>query len=264
MKNYKIIIVLLFLFLLITGVEFVHRFTGGAPESNAGEDAKAGEEGITDVDEQQTSVDFIKDDMWNGRKVVQNLRILDGEINDLSDDRESQQKKIKQFAEQFLQMEMDVGKFVQDRSTEDAFVLYLRALALRMHRYGGSEDDVVGFFFKGLEKYKACCLMGIPNDTSLDDEDLVRWDESLQWLRGSLYDNLCNIKRHLFDSYLIGVSDESQPMVKSRFFEYYTNTTQELVRMELEFKRRRENLRRVSGSKFIKQCQRDAQPKEDE
>ena len=83
--------------------------------------------------------------------------------------------------------------------------------------------------------------MSIPNVEHLDEDALVKWDESLQWLRGSLFDNLNNIKRHLFDSYLIGVSQELQPIVETRFSEYYIHTTQELSRVELENMQRRGN-----------------------
>ena len=49
------------------------------------------------------------------------------------------------------------------------------------------------------------------------------------------------MERHLFDAYLIGISEEQKPNVKVRFTEYYTRATQELARVEFEDRRLRDN-----------------------
>lgn len=265
MRNYKKIIISLFVFFMIIVFWLVHCFTGGAQ-------VKTESKNTTHIKGQQTSsIAFINSDIWDGRKVAQNIKILDEEINDLSASHESRQKKIEQLAEQFLRLEMDVEKFVQDRSTDDAFVLYLRALTSRIQQYGGSEDDAVEFFFAGLQKYKTICLMDIPDVARLDDKSLLKWDEALQWLRGSMCNNLNNIKRHLFDSYLIGISEELRPNVRVRFSKYYTHTTQEVARVELEHRRQRDNQARSRRSgltglpaRIYDAAQRDALPKEEE
>lgn len=238
MKKHKKKIILLFVFLMLIAFALVHCFTDGVQE------AKIESKKTTNTNEQQASIAFINDDLWDGRKVAHNIRILDKEISDLPDNQGLRQKKIEQFAQQFLLLEMSVESFVQNRSTDDVFILYLRALASRIQKYGGSEDDVVEFFFEGLQKYKTLCLMDIPDAMRLDDKTLVEWDESLQWLRGSLYDNLNNIERHLFDSYLIGISEEARPKVRAKFSELYVCTTQELARVELEHSQRRYNQKR--------------------
>lgn len=242
MKKYKMIIVLLFALLSITAVWLALSLKREVREI---QDVASSQQSITNAIEHQPTIAFIRDDIWVGRNVAQNIKILDEEINNMSSNKELRQRKVKEVADQFLQLEIDVEKFVKYRSTEDAFILYLRALASRIRQNGGSEDDTVEFFFKGLEKYKTLCLMSVPKAEHLDEKTLVKWDEALQWLRGSLYDNLNNMERHLFDSYLIGISEEQKPNVKVRFTEYYTRATQELARVEFEDRRRRDNRARL-------------------
>lgn len=235
MKTHKIIIALLFAFFSIFAALFVRTFKTDMQE------VESAFQGATNICERHIDVAFIKNDIWQGNNIAYNMGIFDDEISGLSGNQELRKKKLNEFGEQFLQLEMDVGQFVKNRFTDDAFILYLRAFASRIRQYGGSENEAVEFFFKGLEKYKRVCLMSIPNVEHLDEDALVKWDESLQWLRGSLFDNLNNIKRHLFDSYLIGVSQELQPIVETRFSEYYIHATQELSRVELENMQRRGN-----------------------
>jgi hypothetical protein len=239
MKKYKMIIVLLFALLSITAVWLALSFKREV------QDVASSQQSITNAIEHQTTIAFIRDDIWVGRNVAKNIKILDEEINNMSSNKELRQRKVKEVADQFLQLEIDVEKFVKYRSTEDAFILYLRALASRIRQNGGSEDETVEFFFKGLEKYKTLCLMSIPNAEHLDEKTTVKWEEALRWLRGSLYDNLNNMERHLFDSYLIGISEEQKPNVKLQFTEYYTRATQELARVEFEDRRRRDNRARL-------------------
>lgn len=239
MKKYKMIIVLLFALLSITAVWLALSFKRDK------QDTASLSQSLSNAIEHQTAIAYIRDDIWVGKKVAQNIKILDEEINNVSSNKELRQKKVKEVVDQFLQLEMDVKKFVKYRSTEDAFILYLRALTSRIQQNGGFEDEAVEFFFKGLEKYKTLCLMSVPKAEHLDEKTLVKWDEALQWLRGSLYDNLNNIERHLFDSYLIGISEELKPNVKVRFTEYYTRATQELARVEFEDRRRRDNRARL-------------------
>lgn len=110
MKKYKMIIVLLFALLSITAVWLALSFKRDK------QDTASLSQSISNAIEHQTAIAYIRDDIWVGKKVAQNIKILDEEINNVSSNKELRQKKVKEVADQFLQLEMDVKKFVDRKS----------------------------------------------------------------------------------------------------------------------------------------------------
>jgi hypothetical protein len=209
--------------------------------------------------------------IWNRKSFERNLKFFDSEINKLPSDMNLRYYQIKRIADSFIQMEVDVKRFVDDKLCDDVFLLYVRALIYRMKKYDGSEKEVIDFFFKALEKYKTFSLMNVSKINYHNYDDFEKWDEALLWLRGSLHNNLKSIKRNLFDSYLFGLSAQSQEKVMFRFIEFYTTATQELYCVDYEFKRCRDNLAKLrpigltgEQAEIYDGRQRDALPKEEE
>lgn len=207
---------------------------------------------VREEDECATVVDVavegIKSNMWIRTGDMEFLKLFDERINVLSGDSASRRSAHETLAKKFLSMDVDVAEFVKRRSTGDKFILFTREVGFMMWRNGVDESKRIDFFFKALEKYKDICLSSC-KDEFASYRDWLAWDASFRWLRDSMKNNLRLVHRDLFDSYLLGVSDNKKPDTRRRFTDFYVSTTQEIVRVEMSSKIRQ---RRPPPIRFLK------------